>query len=202
MNENALIKDRPASRSPAVTFKAQAGRLVIRVDISVEDAKAIERKAADKTRAKAKASRTILAALRDLVDEEPRDRSGFLQANVPSKLKAELAELAKADGKTLTTLFLDRLSEWVDPNTGRPRTKRQDDDRVYYKWPSNFRRFVRDAGSPYNEAKNAKTLSRLQVDVGPKIADTIAGRLAGSRVSKGLFLTALGIAIVKRHKGE
>ncbi|MCI4680591.1 hypothetical protein K9U39_18035 [Rhodoblastus acidophilus] len=201
MNENASIKINTGSRSPAVTFKAQGGQLVIRVAKSSEEAKAIAGKAAVKTRAKAKASRAILRALDDLLDEETRDRSGFLQGDVPAKLRTELGELAKAGGKTLTALFLDLIDEWVDPNTGRPRLKRRANGSTYDKWPG-IRRYVGEAGPVHNEAKTAKTLSRLQVEVGPKVVAAVEGRLIGSRVSKGLFLTAAGLDIIERHKAE
>lgn len=201
MNENASIKIKSGSRSPAVTFKAQGGQLVIRVAKSSEDAKAIAGKAAVKARAKAKASRAILEALDDLLNEPPRDRSGFLQADVPTKLRTELVELAKSDGKTLTSLFLDLIDEWVDPNTGRPRLKRRANGSTYDKWPG-IRRYVGEAHTIHNEAKAEKTLSRLQVEVGPKVVAAVEGRLIGSRVSKSLFLTAVGLDIIERHKAE
>jgi hypothetical protein len=201
MNENASIKIKSGSRSPAVTFKAQGGQLVIRVAKSSDEAKAIAGKAAVKARAKAKASRAILRALDDLLEEEPRDRSGVLQADVPAKLRTELVGLAKSEGKTLTALFLDLLDEWVDPNTGRPRLKRRANGSTYDKWPG-IRRYVGEAHTIHNEAKAAKTLSRLQVEVGPKVVTAVEGRLIGSRVSKGLFLTAVGLNIIERHNAE
>jgi hypothetical protein len=200
MNENASIKIKSGSRSPAVTFKAQGGQLVIRVAKSNEEAKAIASKAAVKTRAKAKASKAILAALKDLLDEEPRDRSGFLQADIPAWVKTKLTELAKSDGKTLTALFLDVFDEWVEPSTGRPRLRRANGG-SFYKWPP-IRKFVGDAHSIHNDAKTTKTLSRIQIEVGPKVVNAVKGRLIGNRVSKGLFLTAVGMEIIKRHKAE
>lgn len=204
MDENASIKkNKQRCRSPAVTFKAQPGHLAIWVKMPGEEAKAIADRAAVKARAKATASAAIRRALKNLTPEaETRDRSGFLQADIPAKLRTELTELAKADRKPLTALFQDLLHEWVDPNTGRPRLKRRADGRTYRKWPSNFRNYAMRAHATYNEAKISKTLSRLQVEVGPNVAEAVKDRLAKSRVSKGLFLTALGLDIIEGHGSE
>jgi hypothetical protein len=201
MNRNASIKINQGRRSPAVTFVANKRLgLVIRIAKSYDEAEAIARKANDKMRAKAKVSRAILRALTDLVDEEPRDRSGILQGNVPAKLRTELGELAKASGRTLTDLFLDLINEWLDLRTGRSRLKRGANGGTYEKWPG-IRRYIDEARPVHDAAKTAKTLFRLQIEVSPKVVAAIEGRLIGHRVSKGLFLTAMGLDILEQERG-
>ena len=107
-----------------------------------EEAQAIAEKATRKPRAKAKASKAVLSALRDLKDEDARDRSGFLQANIPSELKAELAEVAKAKGTDITALITDRLSDWIDHNTGKRWLIRTKSGLRSLAGPKNYRRYV------------------------------------------------------------
>lgn len=188
------------SRAPAVTFVATSTGLSIRIAMSREQAKAIAGKAGGKARAKAKASKAVLSALRDLEDEDRRDRSGFLQADIPSQLKAELAEAAKAKGMDITALVFDLLSEWFDPNTGARRIKKNKEGLRQYAGPRSYRLYTRQTDAIYSEALGARALVRLQVQVGHRVVQAIDGLLYRSRVSKGRFLTALAASVRDRNQ--
>ncbi len=188
----SVSKEIPTKRrAPAVTFVARPTGLSIIVTMPKAQAELIAAKAAKKARAKASASRTVLSALRELVDEETRDRSGCLQANIPSQLKADLAELAKAQGTDVTALILDRLAEWIDPITGERRLKKVKNGPLYHPGPKNYRTYVRATDAMYSEALKARSLVRLQIEVGVKIEGRIRSLLGRNRISKGRFLTAV-----------
>ncbi|MCG3776592.1 MAG: hypothetical protein JW395_3451 [Nitrospira sp.] len=188
------------SRSPAVTFAAGPSGLLIRITMPNEDAKAIADKATSKARAKATASKIVLSALGSLRDENTRDRSGFLQADIPTQLKVELAEVAKAKGTNITSLIVDRLSEWINPSTGRRRLKKGQDGSASPAGPPNYRKFVSRTGAMYSEAVKSRSLVRLQIEVGSKVVRCIQELLYSSRVPKGRFLTALAADVINRHQ--
>ena len=168
--------------------------------MSQEQAKAIAGKAGSKARAKAKASKAVLSALRDLKGEDPRDRSCFLQGDIPSQLKAELAKLAKAKGTDITTLIFDLLSEWIDPNTGERRRIKGKNRFLYRAGPKSYRHYTRSTDASYSEAVRGRSLVRLQVEVGHRVVQTIDELLNRSRVSKGRFLTALAANVRDRNQ--
>lgn len=200
MAENASKKKSTRTRAPAVQFKATETGLSIRIAMSHERAKAIEEKAVSTPRAKAKASRTALSALPYLENEDERDRrdrSGFLQADIPAQLKAKLAEVAKARGKDITGLVFDHLSKWINPNTGKRRIRRIRNGLRYYEGPTNYRNFASSIDEIYSEALRSGTLVRLQVEIGNGVALCIDGLLIRSRVSKGRFLTAVAADVLR-----
>ena len=168
--------------------------------MSSERARAIAERAGNNARAKASASKAVLLALRHLEDEDKRDRSGFLQADIPSQIKAELAEVAKAKGTTVTALIFDLLSEWINPNTGTRRVRKNKNGLRSYTGPGNYRKYTRLVDEIYSEASRRKTLVRIQVEVKDKIGSCIDGLLYESGVSKGRFLTALAVSVIRRNQ--
>jgi len=188
------------SRSPAVTFVPKTTGLWIRIAMPQEEAKALAEKVGTKRRAKAKVSKVVISALRDLLDEDTRDRSGFLQADIPSQLKAQLAEVAKAKGADVTALIFDRLCEWIDPTTGELRLKKTKDGSPSREGPKNYRRYIQPTNAMYLEALKARSLARLQVQVGYKFVRRIRVLLYQNRISKSRFLTALAADVRDRSQ--
>ena len=199
MTEIVSKRKSAKSRAPAVTFVATPTGLSIRIAMSRERATAIVGKAGSKARAKAKASQAVLSALRDLKDEDPRDRSCFLQADIPSQLKAELAKVAKAKGTDITALVFDVLSEWIDPDTGE-RRRIKGKGLLSRAGPKSYRDYTRSTDAIYSEALRGRSLVRLQVEVGHRVVQTIDRLLYRSRVSKGRFLTALAASVRNRNQ--
>jgi hypothetical protein len=188
-------------RSPAVTFLSRPTGLWIQVRMPRDEANAIAEKAAIKPRAKAKASRAVLSALLNLKDEEKRNRSGFLQANIPSELKTRLVEVAKANGTSITELISDRLSLWIDANTGKRRVRRTKDGLPSLAGPGNYRGYVYSTRAMYSEALTERSLTRVQAEVGYNVVRRIEHLLHQYRVSKSRFMTAVAAEILKKLAG-
>jgi hypothetical protein len=199
MTETVSKRNTAVRRSSAVTFSAKPTGLVIRVQMSQEDADAIAKKASSRARAKANASQAIRLALRDLKDEHRRDRSGFLQADIPSELRAELAKVAMERGVGVTGLILDLLFAWINPKTGELRMKKNKSGSRSPAGPVNYRRYAERAATMYSEALKSRSLSRLQVEVGCKVLHRIEAILVQNRISKGRFLTALAMDVRDRN---
>lgn len=198
MNETASKKNPAKTRSPAVSFAATATGLSIRIAMPRELAKALTEKTEAKPRAKAKVSKAVLSALRGLENEKTRDRSGFLQADIPSQLKAQLMEVANANGSNVTALISDRLCEWINPHTGQLRLRKNKVGAPSRAGPKNYRDYVRPTKTMYSAALKTHSLARLQVEVGYKVAGLIEDLLYENRISKGEFLTALAADVKVR----
>lgn len=165
-----------------------------------EEAKAIVAMAGHKARAKATASKAVLSAVRELMHEETRDRSGFLQADIPSQLKNEIASIAKEKDTTVTSLVFDKLAHWIDPKTGERRITKTKGGGTSRIGPKNLRSYVLATKVLYSQASKDRSMARLQVEVGPKISRYLRGILSPSRIPMSRFLTALAHDIINQNR--
>src|ERR1700677_4168918 len=162
MAESVSKRIAKGSRSPAVTFAiAWAGGLSIRVDIPPKEVKAVVAMAASKARAKARASKLVLAAVRGLKRGGTRDRSGFVQADIPTQLKVELASISEAKQTTVTSLIFDKLARWIDPESGKRRVKKAKDGTTSLVGPKNFRGYALATNLLYAQALKDGSMARL-----------------------------------------
>jgi hypothetical protein len=200
MTKTALKRIELGERAPAVTIHARETGLWIQVAMTRDEAKVVAAKSVQNPRAKSSASRKVLVAIRDLMGQETRDRSEFIQADIPLKLKQALGKAAKSKKETVTKLMFLFLARWIDPNNGKIKMKKGSGGREVRVGPRNFRTYVAATEPLYQRASEEGALVRLQVQVGRRICRTLRGLLASSRIPIGHFLTALAADILD-HEG-
>jgi hypothetical protein len=186
MTKTALKRIELGERAPAVTIHARETGLWIQVAMTRDEAKVVAAK--------------VLVAIRDLMGQETRDRSEFIQADIPLKLKQALGKAAKSKKETVTKLMFLFLARWIDPNNGKIKMKKGSGGREVRVGPRNFRTYVAATEPLYQRASEEGALVRLQVQVGRRICRTLRGLLASSRIPIGHFLTALAADILD-HEG-
>ncbi len=186
------MRDGSTKRSRNSTIRASKDPrgLEILVSMPFEDAKYVADNVNRKS-AKTDANKAIMDALRSFERPKRRARIGLLQGNIPREARDALAAATAREGMSATDLISDLVSRWIDPHSGKFLTKTRPDGTRVRKGPANLKSFVAEGRRASEQAREAGTLVRLQVNVGKKLALRLDEYLDDFRVGRGEFLTAL-----------